>query len=374
MSSGRSSQLAACFSRGAHEVLDVVEVDALQVGAPVRHRLLVERPQRPQPDSRASTPARSSCPRCHAPPPRTARAARWRPRRRNPPSHSRTGPARRWPLPGSAARLGAEISGVRVMSTLLRGRGGFGAGCAPKGCWLVRVERNVRGAGAVAVDDGRQPLHMGARDLGEGLALGFAQLRELLGNVRYRAVVLADLDAVDRPAHRRGGGRVPGLGQRVRRRDRPSLQRQRGPSVTPDRMASMRRRANVRTASSPPISRSWRIAAPARSSYAWSSLARPAAVSRYRLAGRPRPLCCQAAAALALRVAGVDQGVQVPAHARRGDAEPLADLAGGDRALLQQQLDDGAAGVPIRSRHDARLMPAMRDLLAPSGRIFTTPL
>ena len=37
------------FTR-AHEVLDVVEVDALEVGTPVRHRLLVERPQRLESD------------------------------------------------------------------------------------------------------------------------------------------------------------------------------------------------------------------------------------------------------------------------------------------------------------------------------------
>ena len=56
------------------------------------------------------------------------------------------------------------------------------------------------GACAVAVDDRRQPLHVGAQDLGEGLSLGLAQLRELLGDVRHRAVVLAQLNAVDRPA------------------------------------------------------------------------------------------------------------------------------------------------------------------------------
>ena len=56
------------------------------------------------------------------------------------------------------------------------------------------------GAGAVAVDDGRQPLHVGPEHLGHGLLLGFAQLRELLGDVRHRAVVLTNLHAVDRPA------------------------------------------------------------------------------------------------------------------------------------------------------------------------------
>jgi hypothetical protein len=35
---------------GAHEVLDVVEVDARQVGAPARHGLLLEQPQRLEPE------------------------------------------------------------------------------------------------------------------------------------------------------------------------------------------------------------------------------------------------------------------------------------------------------------------------------------
>ena len=58
------------------------------------------------------------------------------------------------------------------------------------------------GACEVTVDDGRQPLHVGPEHLGHGLLLGFAQLRELLGDVRYRAVVLTDLHAVDRAARR----------------------------------------------------------------------------------------------------------------------------------------------------------------------------
>ena len=59
--------------------------------------------------------------------------------------------------------------GLRCESSWRRSlldRGGFGAGCAPK-VWLglYRAQRYVGGAGAVAVDDGRQPLHVGAQDL-----------------------------------------------------------------------------------------------------------------------------------------------------------------------------------------------------------------
>jgi hypothetical protein len=71
-------------------------------------------------------------------------------------------------------------------------RGGFGAGCAPKGLWLLGVlgERDVRSACAVAVDNRGEPLHVGAEDLCECLALGLAQLREFLGDVRDRTVML----------------------------------------------------------------------------------------------------------------------------------------------------------------------------------------
>ncbi len=80
---------------------------------------------------------------------------------------------------------------------------------------LSGPERDMGGACAVTVDDGRQPLHVGPEHLGHGLLLGFTQLRELLGDVRHRAVVLTDLHAVDRAAHLGGGCDVTRLGQRA---------------------------------------------------------------------------------------------------------------------------------------------------------------
>jgi hypothetical protein len=50
-----------------------------------------------------------------------------------------------------------------------------------------------------------------------------------------------------------------------------------------------------------------------------------------------------------LRIAAVDQRVEVPAHPSCGDAQPIADLAGGRRAL-EQQLHDGATGVSVGGR------------------------
>ena len=53
--------------------------------------------------------------------------------------------------------------------------------------------RDVRRADTVAVGDGGQSLDVLAEQPGEDLGLGLAQLRELLGHVRDRAVVLAQL-------------------------------------------------------------------------------------------------------------------------------------------------------------------------------------
>jgi hypothetical protein len=51
----------------------------------------------------------------------------------------------------------------------------------------------VGGAGRVATGDRRQPLHVGTEQVGEDRRLGLAQLRELGGDVRNRAVVLTQL-------------------------------------------------------------------------------------------------------------------------------------------------------------------------------------
>ena len=54
----------------------------------------------------------------------------------------------------------------------------------------------MRGADAIAVRDGGQPLGVGAQDLLQRAGFGLAQLWELGRDVRDRAVVLAELDAV----------------------------------------------------------------------------------------------------------------------------------------------------------------------------------
>lgn len=62
----------------------------------------------------------------------------------------------------------------------------------------------MRSAGAVAVRDGRQTLHVSSEKIGEGLTLGVAQLRKLGGHMRDGAVVLTDLHAVAYLTGRRG--------------------------------------------------------------------------------------------------------------------------------------------------------------------------
>jgi hypothetical protein len=48
-----------------------------------------------------------------------------------------------------------------------------------------------------------------------------------------------------------------------------------------------------------------------------------------------------------LRFTGLQQRVEVPTNACRGDAEPIADLARGDGSGLQQELDDRATCVAV---------------------------
>src|ERR687893_3017483 len=75
--------------------------------------------------------------------------------------------------------------------------------------------RDVSGAYAVAVGDGGQSLYMNAQQLRESPGLDLAELRELLGDMRHRAVVLAQLLTA---AGRKGAGDVAVLGQRLGQR------------------------------------------------------------------------------------------------------------------------------------------------------------
>ena len=86
---------------------------------------------------------------------------------------------------------------------------GWSSGQQAGGRWSVR---DVRRAHAVTVGDGREPLDVASEQAGEHLGLGLAQLRELGRDVGDRAVVLAQLVADGRAAHR---GSVAVLAQRL---------------------------------------------------------------------------------------------------------------------------------------------------------------
>jgi hypothetical protein len=81
----------------------------------------------------------------------------------------------------------------------------------------------VRRTNAVTVRDGREPLDMPAGESTEGSGLCLTQLRELLGHVLDRAVVLAQLHTDTTVVRRR---REAVLGQSGGQRGRPLLQRQ----------------------------------------------------------------------------------------------------------------------------------------------------
>ena len=78
-----------------------------------------------------------------------------------------------------------------------------------------------------------------------------------------------------------------------------------------------------------------------------------------------------------LRIAGLQQGIQVPANARGGDAEPVTDLTGGDGSGFQQELDDRAARCGGRcwmSPPGGSSARCRRHAAPASGRNFTTLL
>ena len=225
----------------AHEVLDVVEVDARQVGAPQRHRLLLEDAQALEPllehpgglvllrrDVAHDLLVQATPRRC--------------------PGHVGVGPAEL--VPAELVELwDARLSSCDDLSGRRRA-----VNCSVDCCTGTCCQRDVGRAYAVAVGDGGQPLHVRAQQPAEHLGLGLAQLREVGGDVRDRAVVLADLHA-RAGLVRRGGVSVgsqapqpiqPDADQRARRpaRRRSELRGQRS-----------RCRAKAVTAPSPPVVR-----------------------------------------------------------------------------------------------------------------------
>ncbi len=215
---------------------------------------------------------------------------------------------------------------------------------------------NVGGAGAVAVDDGRQPLHVGTEHLGHGLALGLAQLRKLLGDMGHRAMMLADLHAVNRD-------RPPAWWwRRSRRWSSAPATRSAAASTSASTVLSAGLDTGQDGVDAAPGERANRVLAADFPQLPHGGH-RQVVVGVVELgpAGRGQPVTLRGAPAAnllpggggrRLGVARLDQRVQMTPHAGGRQAQPVADLSGGDRSGLQQQAHDGAAGVAIR--HNGR--------------------
>ena len=210
--------------------------------------------------------------------------------------------------------------------------------------------RDERRADAVAVGDGRQPLDVRAEQLGEDLGLRLAELRELLGDMSDRAVVLAELLA-DRCAARRssvpvraqglgqgfgallGGGGLHGLAVR----GRPARRSWRGRRRRPPRPR--------RTARCDP-------AQGVRGELVVGLVEGVAAA-----VGEREDLRGAAARARAVDplLAGLhdvvgDQCVEVAAHGGGGQPQPPGQLGDGRRAVVQDGPRDPVAGGPLTGR------------------------
>ncbi len=197
----------------------------------------------------------------------------------------------------------------------------------------------------VAVRDRRELLHVRAEDLGEGLALGVAQFRELLGDVRDRAVVLTDLDAVPDGARRR---REPGVVERVR--DLVGGAGDVAGSVggcdaIDDGVDAAPRELGDRGVAADLAELTQRGAREVV-----VRVAEPAAPLGRDLESFRRPPAAAGRAVTVGDLAGLprlDERVEVPSHARRGEAEGTPHLARGDGALLQQHVHHGGPGVAL---------------------------
>lgn len=194
---------------------------------------------------------------------------------------------------------------------------------------------------------------MGTQQLREGLALGFAQLRKLLGDMRYRAMMLTYLNATDRPGDWRRGGGVPRIGERECDPGRGALDvsvggivhvaqdgvdataRKRADGLVPADLTQLPHGCDRQVVICVVEFRAARSGEPVA-----LGGATPAVVL-------PRGRCVR------FGVARIDECIQVPAHSGCGNAKAFADLTSGDGAT-KQQLNDRAAGVPVRSRHDNR--------------------
>ena len=177
---------------GADEVLDVVEVDVVELGAPGRHRLAAEELVALQPQ--VEHPLRLALQ-----PGDVGDDLRGQATLRRRAGNIGIGPAPLVATEGGQMLIlglaGADRSSDSGILGLGHDRCPFGCGhigrCpAPRWCGHVR---NMGRAHTVAMRDGGQPLHMYPKQPGERSSLHLAELGKSLGDMGHRAVVLTEL-------------------------------------------------------------------------------------------------------------------------------------------------------------------------------------
>ena len=219
--------------RGAHEVLDVVEVDAGKVRAPGGHGLAVEVLQALE--AQVQHPLRLALLGRDVADDFLVEAAAWRWRRRRSCRPSRTrryrfrGARDSFPespksqqsqqpsslIVGPSSRPFLQMVGYFVQ-VVRNGSGGFRHRCGRTACWYVG------GADVAPARQGGEPPHVDADQPGKDLGFSIAENRELRCELLDGAVTLAQLDAGKRCRQRRlgfdgrGGGYVAvrGTGRR----------------------------------------------------------------------------------------------------------------------------------------------------------------
>jgi len=215
--------------------------------------------------------------------------------------------------------------------------------------------RDVGGADSVAVRDRRQALYRRAEQAAERLGLCLAELRVLGGDVRHRAVVLAELLAAGlsaaRGGHRSGRRGVAVRGQRLGKRLDPAC-RWRGLDHRPVPALKLGDLAAGELGD-----RAWPGALGEESQRAGGQIVvgvlegAPAGVGDREHPGRP----ATTAVAVNSGQPGLDhavgqQMVKVTADRSRGQAKPGAQSGGGHRAVLQDQPGNPGTRTLLRAR------------------------
>jgi len=210
----------------------------------------------------------------------------------------------------------------------------------------------VRGADTVAVGDGGESLDVRAENLLERAGLRLAEFGELRCDVRDRAVVLADLDALDgaRGVDRLRGRSVSVLGERP------------GESVGTcgERRSGVDGAAQVggescRTMLGEVLDG---LIATGLAQVAQRSVGevvvgmrelRPTCVGECIGTSRSAPAAVGGRARFALDEQAVrDEGVEVPADRRGREPQPIGELGGGQRAILEDRPGHQVAGAVSR--------------------------